>query len=170
MAAQASRSEHAACVVFICRTHTKMYAQISITHMQVNRIVRAWLGGSLCVSVCVCVSVSVTQCACVCVCVSVCACVCVCLCVSVSLCLCRSVCRSVCVSLSVSLCLCVSGTLLPRVNKQFSLQHGSVALASYHTQRSCGCKWEAQHLISFVYLHNNGRHGHLIVQLVAISI
>ena len=115
----------------------------------------------MCLCVCVCVSVSHTVCdVCVCVCVSLCFCVCV----------GRFVGLSVSLCLSLSVCLCVSGTLLPRVNKQFSLQHGSVALASYHTQRSCGCKWEAQQLISFVYLHNKGRHGHLIVQLVAISI
>ena len=36
-------------------------------------------------------------------------------------------------------CVCVWTTCLQRLHVQ-----GSVALASYHTQRSCGCKWEAR--------------------------
>ena len=74
--------------------------------------------------------------------------------------------------LRVCVCVCVQ-PCDPRENlfhifacSQVSMQ-GSVALTSYHTQRSCGCKWEARPDQSCVPAKQNGRHGLLIVQLVA---
>ena len=72
----------------------------------------------------------------------VCFCVCVCVCVRVSVCLhvfvglCACVPLGVCVCVCICVCVCV-GTLLPRDSiYNFCTVQGSVALASYHIQRS----------------------------------
>ena len=64
------------------------------------------------------------------------------------------------------MCVCVTPVTKGYVTDSYKMQ-GSVALASYHTQRSCGCKWEARLDQSYVPAHVVGMGT--VVQLVATN-